>query len=50
MDKDFEQFIEKNKQMNKILDDELDELMKEDPELKNHKKKNDESIDCNYML
>ena len=46
MDKDFQAFMQKNKQMDKLLEDELDILMKDDAELKNLKKRKSESINC----
>ncbi len=45
MDKDLETFMQKNKQMDKLLEDELDKLMKEDPEFKKLNKRNSDSVD-----
>ena len=45
MDDDIEAFMKKNKEMNKMLDAELEEMIKQDKSLK--KAKNDDSIDRN---
>ncbi len=50
MDKDLETFMQKNKQMDKLLEDELDNLIKEDAELKNLKKRKSDSIDCKFFF
>jgi len=50
MDKDFEAFMDKKNQMDKVLDDELNNMMKGDPEFKKLKKKGSDSIDCKYKI
>ncbi len=49
MDKDLETFMQKNKQMDKLLEDELNNLIKNDTEFKNFKKRKSDSIDCKII-
>lgn len=50
MDKDLEVFMQKNKQMDKMLEDELNVMMKEDADLKHLKNRKSDSIDCKKLF